>query len=192
MSKNIEINININGGYEILYPKTIVDNVSNAVSINTMNTTINNRLQNFKIRYIEYNGTGGSKGTSSNPMTLTFQFTPKVVIIGNYVEVGSGGPWIKYSSLIRIAPFSSNQAIFWNYNQGNSNYHCVVFNSGAFDTTAVCITGKIFFKNNMISFYVYDSAKKADGTTVQIDDEQRAYACYNVENENYQVVYADF
>lgn len=74
-TKNIEINYKNNAGYDILYPKTVVSQISD-LSTYLNNFIQTNGLTKYEIKHYVGTGTVGPE----NPVSLVFSFPIKVVL----------------------------------------------------------------------------------------------------------------
>lgn len=158
-TKNIEININNGNGYDVLYPKTDVGLVANAVSMsqfNNLNGTVNSlnsqigwinssintikgQLGSFRSQTIEYTGNGGSD--SSNKTTVNFSFVPKLVEIFGGDTSASGAaihtPDNTINSRVERIPYTQEHGIFTCFNPSvNWFIYVGIFYSGAFSSNS--------------------------------------------------------
>lgn len=88
MSKNIEININTESGYEVLYPKTLFDLVDGNKDyidneISKVNTTINGIIGWKKIMILDV----GGKSVENNGTTSVYPFISKSTIFSDTEDV---------------------------------------------------------------------------------------------------------
>lgn len=165
-TKNIEININNGNGYDVLYPKTDVGLVANAVSIsqfNNLNGTVNSlnsqigginnsintikgQLGNFRTQIVTYTGNG--QCGEAQKTTLTFNFSPQLIAIysgeGVY-GIATGVPSNNtLNSRFSQWPFTQMYAFFINFPntdvEMSDSIVVAVFYSGTFNNNATVYT----------------------------------------------------
>lgn len=119
MSKNVEINISNGSGYEALYPKTLVENVTNGVSITELTNQLNNAKNEIKIKKASgsWRGTNTTLGTGQNLLlkTITVGFFADIFILKNF----KGEPTIANAFQYRLRAQSESNPT--NYNSWGNN-----------------------------------------------------------------------
>ena len=136
MSKNIEINYKISDGYEVLYPSTLLANVTDwsasiysKSEIDSKISTINNGINNAQMNpggwenLGKFNGNTGNVGQDSytNVSTVKLDKRYKYWVIINFVCTMSFNG--SYYVSIAIQPPDENAIVFW-YLGANSNDQC--------------------------------------------------------------------
>lgn len=192
MAKNVEININNGSSYEVLYPKTIIENVTNGVSINTMNNTVNTicnnliskHLETIKIAKITYKGTSGQEDK-----VITFTFSPKIFILMANKDVGYAYFPINGNDAYPLKPTPNLLVVpLWSV---IPQYKIIWFGSGSYLSLVCMFYLNIKRTNNNITLYIAKTTgKKYNNGAMDIitPNEQQIYECqYNNKYVTYTV-----